>query len=428
MEPARRVLILSWEFPPRIVGGISRHVHGISRALAELGTQVDVLTAHHPGSPEREEMAVGEGRLRVLRANPPPIDPLDFVCGIHHLDFGLLERLLREDAHDYDLIHAHDWLVAFAARTLKHGLGVPLVATMHATEAGRNQGIHTPEQHYIHSVEWMLTYDAWRVICCSQAMASEVRQALSVPPDKVRVVPNGIDAGRMACPDSADDLALFRRRWALDSERIILFVGRLVREKGVEVLIDAMPRVVAACPEARAIVVGGGGSEGLAQRAKGAGVGEKMVFAGFLPDEDLARLYRVADVAVFPSLYEPFGIVVLEALAAGVPVVTSDIGGFREIVRHNETGIHTWADNPESLAWGICRVLSDPALAARLGSQGPEEVRQRYAWGGIAERTMGVYDEVVKGVHEGGAQQADGPAGPGVRARYLGADGSLRRS
>ncbi len=155
---------------------------------------------------------------------------------------------------------------------------------------------------------------------------------------------------------------------------------------------------------------------------------KKLTFTGFLPDDDLARLYQVADVAVFPSLYEPFGIVALEALAAGVPVVTSDIGGFREIVKHNETGIHTWANNPESVAWGICQVLSDPALAVRLRSQGREEVRQRYMWGGIAESTMGVYDEVLKGVHEEGAQQADGPAGPRVRARYLGADRSFRRS
>ena len=382
----RRVLMLSWEFPPRIVGGIARHVDELSRALARSGVAVDVLTAHHPGAPAAE----GHGALRVLRARPMPVEPMDFVCEIHQLDFGLLERLLAEGEGGYDLIHAHDWLVAFAARTLKHGLGIPLVATVHATEAGRNAGIHSPMQQYIHSVEWLLAYDAWRVICCSQTMANEVTGSLRVPGDKVRVVPNGVDPARVACDDSPEALRRYRRKWASDDERIVLFVGRLVREKGTEVLVDAIPAVIAARPEAKFVVAGGGEHRHLWERAAARGVGHKVVFAGFVPEEDLPRLYAAADVAVFPSLYEPFGIVALEAMAAGVPVVTSDIGGLREVVRHGVTGLHTWANNPHSLAGGIVRVLSEPRLAKRLRRAGREEVRRRYDWAGIAERTLGV--------------------------------------
>jgi len=445
----RRVLMLSWEYPPRIVGGIARHVAELSQALAERGLVVDVVTAHHPEAEVQEEIPAssGEGIVRVLRGAAQPINALDFVGEIHQLDFGLLERVMRDwgrgdvaggkpegragmgmpALQTYDVIHAHDWLVAFAARTLRHGLDVPLVATIHATEAGRQGGIHTPMQRYIHSVEWLLTYDAWRVICCSRAMAGEVTLGLRVPPDKLRVIPNGVDPKRMRCADKPKELAEYRRRWAREDERIILFVGRLVREKGAEVLIEALPEVLAAHPEAKLVVAGGGWWGHLAGRAAALGIGHKVAFAGFVPEEDLPRLYAVAEVAVFPSLYEPFGIVALEAMAAGKAVVTSDIGGFREVVRHEETGLQTWANNAGSLGWGIKRVLGDAALAARLRRNGQREAAARFGWAGIAEETVTVYEEVL-GLAEAGHRPAAPEAGPGIRPRYLALSEAARRS
>ena len=417
-----RVLMLSWEYPPRIVGGIARHVDELSRALARAGVEVEVLTAHHPGAAVSEEVPVGPGRVRVLRAGASPLNALDFVCDIHQLDFSLLARVLAEGKARYDLVHGHDWLVAFAARTLKYGWEVPLVATIHATEAGRNQGVRTPMQQYIHSVEWLLTYEAWRVICCSEAMAGEIEGGLNVPRDKLRVVPNGVDPGRMRCEDSAEALEAFRKRWARPEERIVLFVGRLVKEKGVEELIEAMPEVLAARPEAKFVVAGGGWYGHLRDRANGLGVGHKVAFAGFVPEEDLPRLYAVAEVAVYPSLYEPFGIVALEAMAAGVPVVTSDIGGFREVVRHGRTGIQTWANNPHSLAWGIKEMLSDRRLAGRLRRAGKREVRERYHWDGIAKQTLSVYAEVLREREKAARPREVAATGPGVRARYLSLD------
>jgi glycosyltransferase involved in cell wall biosynthesis len=233
-------------------------------------------------------------------------------------------------------------------------------------------------------------------------MASEVTAVLAVPSDKVRAAPNGIDPERVQSRDSGAALALHRRRWADDCERIVVFVGRLVREKGVEVLIDAMPHVLRRCPEAKLVVAGAGARDHLEARARSRGVDRKVLFTGFLPEEDLSRLYGVADVAVFPSLYEPFGIVALEAMAAGAPVVSSDIGGLREVVTHEETGVHTWANNPESLAWGICRVLSDQTLARQLRRRGRREVQERYGWASVARETIGVYSEVLDEVEMGG--------------------------
>jgi glycogen(starch) synthase len=423
----QRVLMLSWEFPPRIVGGIARHVDELARALARGGVSVDILTAFHPGAPPTEVVEEGHTRVRVLRAGPAPIEPLDFVCDIHQLDFALLETGLRGlglGSVEYDLVHAHDWLVAFAARTLRHGLEVPLVATIHATESGRQGVLHTPMQHYIHSVEWLLTYDAWRVICCSQGMSAEVQGALHVPSDKIDVVPNGVDPRRLECTDTPGELAAFRRRWATEEERIVFFVGRLVREKGVEVLIDALPEVLATHPEVRAVIAGGGSWGDLAARAASRGVGQKVTFAGFVPEEDLPRLYAVSDLAVFPSLYEPFGIVAIEAMAAGVPVVTSDIGGFREVVRHGHTGLHTWANNPHSLAWGMNEVLSNQGLAERLKRNGLRDTQTRFNWDGIAEKTIRVYDEVLRLPTERKRVPVIPMVGPGVRPRYV-AGGTL---
>lgn len=408
--------MLSWEYAPRIVGGLGRHVTELSQALAEAGLEVDVLTAHHPGPPDEERREAGPGSVRALRAAPDSIYARDFIGEIHQLNFALLTRLLRAGPGEWDLIHAHDWLVGFAAHTLKHGLELPMVATIHGTEAGRNHGIHDPTQHYIHTVEWLLTYEAWRVICCSRYMEDEVAHALATPRDKLRVVPNGVDPARVRWEGGAEELAEFRSRWAAPWERIVLFVGRLVREKGLEVLVDALPRVLAVHPEAKLVICGGGWEADLRGRVHALGVGHKVVFTGFLPEEDLPRMYAVAEVAAFPSLYEPFGIVALEAMAAGVPVVCSDIGGFREVVEHGRTGLHTWANNPESLAWGINQVLGDSGLAARLRQEGRREVEGRYAWPAIARRTLEIYEEVLAGA--GAGAEGARPAWA-VRPRYL---------
>ncbi len=396
------------------------------RALAEQGLEVDVLTAHHPGAPREEEIPAGAGRVRVLRAAPSPVHALDFSNDVHQLNFTLLERLLQEGEVTYDLVHAHDWLVAFTARTLKQGRRWPLVATIHATEAGRQGGLHTPLQQYIHSVEWLLTYEAWRVICCTEAMRGEVETSLRVPADKIRVLPNGLRPERLQLTDTPAQLAAFRRRWARPEDRVVFFVGRLVPEKGVQVLLTAAPQVLAAHPNTGFIIAGGGPREHLEAQARALGIAERVTFTGFVPDEDLPRFYAIADAAAFPSLYEPFGIVALEAMAAGVPTVTSDAGGFREVVRHLQTGVLTYAGDANSLAWGLNLVLSDAELAARLREAGPAEVRRRFNWERIAERTRAVYEEVFRAQEV--ARESRVFEGPEFHPRYLSGEQLQNRS
>ena len=397
---APRVMMLSWEYPPRIVGGIARHVHELSLALAARGVQVEVVTAPHPGTPAREALRVPKragsagGRLVVHRAGADSVVPIDFLNGIHQLNGSLAEtaiQVLREDR--IDLIHAHDWLVAPAGKLLKNAYHIPLVATIHATEHGRNHGIHNDLQHYIHSWEWLLSYEAWRVIVCSKYMAGELHEVLATPEDKLDVIHNGLDLRRLVRKTKVSDD--FRHRFAAPDDRIVLFVGRMVREKGAHVLVEALPAVLREHPKARLVLVGGGPNDHLRRRALALGVMDRVLLTGFVSEEDLQGLYQVAEVAVYPSLYEPFGIVALEGMGTGVPVVTSDIGGLREVVEHGVSGLLTWANNAASLAWGINQVLDDPELAAKLAREGQRRVKEHFGWDRIAGQTVEVYQRVI---------------------------------
>jgi glycosyltransferase involved in cell wall biosynthesis len=333
----------------------------------------------------------------VYRIEPPVVDMPDFFTGAWRTNVAIEERGKRLlDAGGYDLIHAHDWLVAFAGVALKHAFRIPLLATVHATEYGRSRGLPAGEMpRAIHNVEWWLTYEAWRVIVCSNFMAAEIATAFHTPADKVDVVPNGVETHRFDALDGLD-LREFRRRYALDSEKILFYVGRVVNEKGVHLLVEAMPRILAARPDAKLIVAGTGGSlAGARARAADLGLGDKAIFTGFIPDEDRDRLFRVADVACFPSLYEPFGIVALEAMAARVPVVASSVGGLADVVENHETGLTIYPDSVDSLVWGVLHTLDHPEWAAARVANAYRTVKQRYNWDVIAASTIEVYERVA---------------------------------
>jgi len=221
-----------------------------------------------------------------------------------------------------------------------------------------------------------------------------VMYALNTPYDKIDVIPNGIRAEKFQFEFPEAERQAFRARFAAPNQPLIFFVGRMVREKGVQVLLQAMPIVRAEVPNAKLVVVGGGYRAHLEEFVRFCHMQDAVQFTGFIPDSDLLRLYRVVDVAVYPSLYEPFGIVALEAMAAGAPVVVSDAGGLKEVVRHEETGILTYAGNAESLAWGILRVLQDPAAARRRVQNAQKAVQREFNWKRIAQQTQQVYTRV----------------------------------
>ena len=392
-----RVIMLSWEYPPKIVGGISPHVYGLAHALVAQGVEVHVITCEHPGA-AAEEVEDGIYLYRVTPSGPGN----DFIHWVQLLNDAMLERagalvaeLLNKGDGQALLLHAHDWLTHYASAALKHKYHLPLVATIHATEYGRNNGINGPTQEYINSVETQLQNEAWRVIVCTEFMKRECEIAFVTPWNKMDVVPNGVDAAKFALPKfTLLEKAEFRAQYAAPEEKIIFFVGRMVREKGVQVLIEALPKVRWGYHDAKLLICGGGQREHLVNLAATLGMERHVYFAGFVPDADLMKIYSIIDIACFPSLYEPFGIVALEAMAAKVPVVVSDAGGLPEVVENNVTGITTYAGSPNSLADGLLRLLHEPDIAERLVDTAYARILTTFNWDTIALQTITVYDRI----------------------------------
>ncbi|MCL5982214.1 MAG: DUF1957 domain-containing protein [Firmicutes bacterium] len=383
------VLMLSWEYPPQVMGGLSHHVDDLSQALAKASQPVSVLTTLGEGSSAFEV----RNQVCVYRAAPgrQPGSGEDFYRWVLQLNLAFFNLALKIIPASRDtLLHAHDWLVAPAALALRQAFQLPLVVTVHATEHGRNAGLHTPLQHRIHAHEQQLVREADRIICCSRFMAREVTSLFAVPAEKVTVVENGVvpenvSAARLSGTD--------RRNYARDDEKLLFFVGRLVKEKGVEVLLAALAKVFAV-RNVRAVIAGKGPMFAeLERQARGYGIRERINFAGFMADEERNRLLATADLVVLPSLYEPFGIAVLEAMAAGATVIVSDVGGMSEVVTHGADGWKVPAGDPVALSAAILQLLEDHELRLKLGRNARDRVVADYSWSELAGKTKELYRE-----------------------------------
>ena len=388
------VMMLTWEFPPRIIGGISPHVYHLSESLARNGVKVYVVTCDFPGAPQHE---IVDG-VEVFRVdsykNPSP----NFATWVYLMNVNMQKEaaaLVNRLGGKVDIFHAHDWLVANAGIGLKHVFRKPLLATIHSTEIGRRNGLHFDYERMIHETEAWLTYEAWKVICCSNYMVSHVRWAFGLPEDKLVMVPNGVNIQEYTRNENAD-LRQFRRKFALPEEKLVLYVGRLVYEKGIHVFVNTVPKILGKV-DAKFVVVGNGYmKEPLSNLVRGMGLAHKVVFTGFVDDKTLKNLKRCADVSVVPSLFEPFGIVALEAMAAKSPVVVSGTGGLSEIVEHDVNGVKVYPENPDSLAWGITKVLLDEKYANWIRTNAYKTVLEKYDWDKISQQTKDVYQAVLK--------------------------------
>ena len=386
-----KILMLTWEYPPRVVGGIARVVNDLSKRLIKDGHEVTVVTYREGNTPYYE---VDKG-VNVYRVDNFMINANNFIDWVMQLNFNMVAKVGEIIAKEgkFDVIHAHDWLVAYAAKTLKQAYDMPIVSTIHATEAGRNNGIRESNQKYINDTEWMLTYESTEVIVNSNYMKSELQRLFGLPFEKINVVPNGVNITNYSGIERDYD---FRRRYAMDNEKIILFMGRLVYEKGVQYLIGAMPKILEHYHDAKLVIAGKGGMiDELRREAENLGISNKVYFAGYLKGKDVARMYKAADISVFPSTYEPFGIVALEAMLAEVPIVVSDIGGLNEIVDHRQTGMKSYCGNSNSIADSILELLFDPQLCMNIVKKAKAKVRNEYNWNKIAQDTHFTYQKAI---------------------------------
>jgi glycogen(starch) synthase len=379
--------MVSWEYPPFVVGGIAAHVDGLARAMARAGHDVVVLSLqrHEHGAPIVPDDEVVEG-VRVLRATAdlPWLPDNDLVARMASANHQLVALAARLGEWRPDVVHAHDWLVAWAGDTLKTLWDKPLVATIHATERGRHGG-HVPAgmPAAINAVEWWLTYQAREVIACSKFMVREVVDGFELPIEKVHLVPNGVDPDVWQ-PAVADK--------PVPREPLVVAWGRVQYEKGFQVLVRAIAELRTQLPEVRCIIAGRGSYlPELQSQVDVEGVGDIVDLAGFVPDDELKATLQRASCVIIPSLYEPFGIVALEGMAAGAPTIVARTGGLAEIVDGTDAGLLFEPGNHHDLAARIRDVLTDTTLAAQMRTKAAALIAERYTWDAIAVATVEVY-------------------------------------
>jgi glycogen(starch) synthase len=389
-----RVLLISWEYPPVIEGGLARHVRKLAEHLVDDGAQVHVLTrggGHLPAEEERHGVLVH-------RVTEPPF-PKDLGAFFRWVDG--MNADMRELGDElcgrfaFSLVHSHDWLVAGAAERVARGVGLPWLTTVHATEYGRHQGwVDKHPQSHIHAAERAMVRRADHVITCSRYMRSHIATVFGVRHARITAIQNGIDPRDL--DPVVSDLDALRARYARPDQRLVLLVGRLVYEKGFHLALDALAPLIRRIGGVRFVVAGTGTAEAeLKRQARRLGLSRHGAFLGWVGDDMLHSLYRVADLCIVPSIYEPFGLVALEAMASGCLCVVADTGGLREVVPGDGTvGLRFPSRDSAALGVILERILTDDAARAQLVAEAREHVL-RFDWSEVARETRGIYDRLT---------------------------------
>jgi glycogen(starch) synthase len=390
-----RILLLSWEYPPVVEGGLARAVRKLSEQLVRDGAEVHVLTrggGHLPAEENRHGVTVH----RVREPTYPKGDVEAFVRWVDDMNSDMLERGGElVERFDFDLVHSHDWLVAGAAEPLARRHGCPWIVTVHATEFGRHQGwVDKYPQSHIHGVEASMVRRADAVIACSNYMRGHIASAFKVSPRQITVIPNGIDPRDLE--SFADDLGALRAKYAARDERLVLLVGRLVYEKGFHLAIDALAGAVKRLGDVRFVVAGTGTAEPeLRKQARKLGLTKHGSFLGWVGDDMLHSLYRVSDVCIVPSIYEPFGLVALEAMASGCLTIVADTGGLREVMPGDgSVGLRFRSRDSGSLGEMLEDVLADDDARHRLVAAAREHVL-KFDWAEVGATMLELYRGLV---------------------------------
>lgn len=389
--------MLSWDFPPRETGGTAAHVAGLSQALAAQGHDVVVLTTAHPRA-NREAEALGP--VRVVRGVAdlpwlPKTEPVSRTASANHAMVKLGARLpTLLDGWRPDVVHGHDWRMGWASDSLSSIFNVPFILTMHGTERVRHGGQLPPgAPSDINSIEWWLAFQADRLISPTRFMVDQLVSGFELPPELVVRIPNGIDPDLWKPPvdgSSNDD--------PVEREQLVLSWGRVQFEKGFQVLARSMATVRTRVPGVECTIAGRGSYQPeLQAQIDVEGVSDIVRIAGFVDDTELRALTQRAGCVVIPSLYEPFGLVALEALAAGAPLVVARTGGLAELIEGTDAGLTFEPGRPDDLANCIERVLTDQLLADELTRNARDLIERKYSWKAIASATAHVYAAAATG-------------------------------
>jgi glycosyltransferase involved in cell wall biosynthesis len=414
-----KIAVLVYEYPPKIVGGLGTYAAEITRKFVLMDHDVTVFTMNNDaGSLPTREIWRGIEIHRPLHIDVsdslPDVIAEDIRKWGRGIDlFGkllvynyltaskLINELIKKEGMNYDVVVAHDWLSVMGGVTVKKESKLPLAFHVHSTEHGRTLGNGSS---VVSNIELRGANMADMIVTVSYAMKDELIK-LGFPKDKIQVSYNGVDPKKYD-PEtiSQEQVRKIRQSYGLaDDDLMILFLGRLVGVKGVDKLIMAMPHVLSKYPKAKLVIVGVGDlQEYLQNLARTIRLDEYVRFNfNFIPEEERILHYAACDVAVFPSHYEPFGIVALEAMAMERPVVVGGAGvsGMREIVvccSEEQCGYHIDPNNPSDIAWGIMSALESPEKRKWLGKNGRKRVLQEFTWSRIAEKTLELYEQILR--------------------------------
>jgi glycogen synthase len=381
-----KILILTWEYPPNVVGGLSRHVYGLSEHLVQIGHEVHVVTAGNGGLPAFE-IINGVHVHRVIPINNQDDDFLSWIAG---LNLAMSYKGVQIAAEiKFDIVHAHDWLVGTAAITLKEELSTPLLTTIHATEHGRNNGIYNDMQQFIHEKERQLISESDQIIVCSQYMREELLSNFQLSEKKMAIVPNGIEQGEVMV-QSAEIYPFIKDR------KYVFSIGRMVKEKGFETIIEGAQLAKESKKDIYFVIAGKGPMlERYRKMVSERNLDHYITFIGYVSDEQRNALLVNSEIAVFPSLYEPFGIVALEAMILSKPTIVSETGGLKGIIMHKQTGMLMDPGDADSLLSNIDFLTQNPHKAKEIGEKGRQIVKSLYGWKRVASQTVKVIEETM---------------------------------
>lgn len=385
-----RIAILAWESLHSIaIGGIGAHATELACALERKGNEVHVFTRMGFPGHAQYEIIHGVHYHRVpFSTGGDFIDEIQSMCrSFTHTVFQVEDYM----GAPFDIIHAHDWLTSNAMVWIKEGRGRRSVLTIHSTEYGRcgNQ-FHGGGSARIRDHERHGTYCADRVIAVSNALKGELTWMYNLPDWKVNIIFNGVNPRNY---DGWVEPAAVKHMYGIGpTDPTVLFAGRMVYQKGPDLLVEAIPHVLKYYNNAKFVFVGDGEMRaGVEARARHIGVAHATRFLGYHNGWRLTDLYKSVDCVCVPSRNEPFGIVILEAWSAGKPVVASCNGGPSEIVWHDVNGYKIYA-NPDSIAWGIGTLFTDFEHARWMGRNGRVAVETAFSWDVIADQVLRVYD------------------------------------
>jgi len=410
-----RIGFFVWEYPPALVGGLGTYAEYITREYVSMGNDVTVFTLN-PGNLKTREIMKGVEVHRPLVADASNVFPMFVVDDLKKWGTNIrmfndifiynilsaskfINSMLKKEGLNYDVVCVHDWLSSVAGLMVKNATSVPVAFHVHSTEWGRAGG---PGSEVVSHLEWATSQKVDKIVTVSHAMREDlVRHGW--PNSKISVVWNGVDPKQYS-PDvcGPEEVEAIRSRYKIRSdEKMILFLGRLTWVKGVTNLVQAMPMVLSEYPKTKLVILGKGEQQNdIVETAERLGISSNVSCRfEFVPEKERILHYAASDVCIFPSVYEPFGIVSLEAMSMCKPIIVGAQGtvGFREQVvpyGPDQNGVHVNGGSAADIAWGIKEVLCDPERAKKWGESGRKRVLQYFTWREAAKQTLQIYESL----------------------------------